>query len=131
MRRLLGPTLIVLLLTGCGSPFAGGFGDGAPPPTPLSVPIAGVLATPLATATRGTPGASATATRGTPDARVRHTRCRVEHGGGQEHPWHADPGSPRPADCVRHTGHTDPDPAWSPGHARYRGNTGASTTRRE
>jgi len=63
MRRLLGPALIVLLLTGCGSPFAGGFGDGAPPPTPLSVPIAGVLATPLATATRGTPGARASATR--------------------------------------------------------------------
>ncbi len=74
MRRLIGPALIVLLLVGCGSPFAGGFGDGAPPPTPLSVPIAAGLATPLATATHGTPGASATATGGTPDARATATR---------------------------------------------------------
>jgi hypothetical protein len=72
MRRLVVPALVLLLLTACGSPFAGGFGDGAPPPTPMSVPIAGALATPLATATRGTP--EATATRSTPDARATVTR---------------------------------------------------------
>lgn len=59
MRRLLGPAFIMLLLTGCGSPFAGSFGAGASP-TPLNVPIAVGLATPLATGTRGTPGATAT-----------------------------------------------------------------------
>lgn len=65
MRRLVGPALVLLLLTGCGSPFAGGFGDGAPSP-PSSVAVVVGLATPPAIATRGTSGALATATPGTP-----------------------------------------------------------------
>ena len=68
MRRLLGFALLVLLLTGCGSPVAGGSGDGAPSPTPLSVPIAVVLATPVATATPETSATPVPVTHGTTDA---------------------------------------------------------------